>query len=358
MAASVALVLQMLPSALTGLFAGVLIDRANRKAVLAFANVGRALVTVYAAVSTRSGSFGLLQTGLWMALTGMAKAFYMPCVNALLPSVVNRESIQRANALQALTDNTAMIVGPAIAGWGLLALGPWPMLAVTATLFGVGALAMAPISMAGEGGASVRRPGLSLKELGEGVRFYRKNRLAAALLMAIVLVNFAGVPSYTAFEFHVLQTLKADTGVLGLAFSVSSATSLAASYLVALRKRWPRLGRMLALGVLAMGVSFALTGLAKESHAIVWALGVFGAAGPLILIPVGTLFQEVTPSEVRGRVFSLRFVASMLLAPVTAPLVGWSLDTIGSAPVLLGMGAYMGLLAAGGLVLRDIRDAA
>jgi Na+/melibiose symporter-like transporter len=114
---------------------------------------------------------------------------------------------------------------------------------------------------------------------------------------------------------------------------------------------------MMMLGDPAMGGSFALAGASRHLAGVVWAFALFGAAGPLLLIPVGALFQEITPTDIRGRVFASRFVVVTLTAPLTTPLVGWGLDRFGSMPVLLTLGGLMGLLALLGLSSRMLREA-
>lgn len=355
-AVSLGLMLQLLPAAMVGPFAGLMLDRLNRKAVMAVASALKALATAYVALSIQQGAFGLVQCAVWMGVTSIIKAFYDPCSGTLLPSVVSRESLQRANAMQALANNTAMILGPALAGFGLATAGRAFTMTACALSFACGSISLAMVNPKYE--APVRQPGKpGFGEILEGLRFFREVPLAMHLLVAIVLVNFLAVPSYTAFEVHVLGTLGADPGALGYAFSVSAVASLVAAYLVALRKRWPHLGRMMMTGAAAMGASFVLTGISRSVTGVVWAFALFGAAGPLLLIPVGALFQEITPTGIRGRVFASRFVVVTLAAPLTTPLAGWGLDRLGSRPVLLLLGSLMGLIAVLGLSSKVLRDA-
>ncbi len=354
-AVSLGLLLQLLPAAIVGPFAGLVIDRLNRKSVLIVTSAVRALVTVYAAYAVRAGGFSLAQCAVWMGVTSVLKAFYDPCTGTVMPSLVKKESLHRANAMQALANNTAMILGPALAGFGLARGGGWQTMMLCTAGFGLAVVALASMSLPYEAPRPSLRPGFG--EVWDGLAFYRRQPLAMYLLVMMVFINFLAVPSYTAFEVHVLQTLGLDADALGFAFSVSAVVSVAASYLVAMRRRWPHLGRMMAIGMAAMGASFVLVGASGGLSGVVWAFALFGAAGPLILIPISALFQEITPTGIRGRVFAARFVVSTLMAPLTTPVVGWGLDKFGSVPVLWILGGAMGALAMASMLVRHLREA-
>ena len=139
-AASVGLLLQMLPALLLGPVAGVILDRTQRKWVMAVADAARASGILLSAYAITSGTFSLAHVYAWRALNGIVRAFYDPATNALIPAVVERESIQQANAVHTVGKNTAMILGPAVAGFALAALGDASTLLAAGLVFAVAAL--------------------------------------------------------------------------------------------------------------------------------------------------------------------------------------------------------------------------
>jgi hypothetical protein len=72
---------------------------------------------------------------------------------------------------------------------------------------------------------------------------------------------------------------------------------------------------------------------------------------------MSTLYQEITPPDIRGRVFALRFTVSTFLSPVSTPLVGIGLDLLGSTAVLLVLAAALGAVSLGAVSTRTIREA-
>lgn len=356
-AVSVGLLLQMLPALLVGPIAGVILDRTQRKKVMTVADAARCCASLLAAYAIHTGAFGLPHVYGWMAVSGVVRAFYDPATNALMPALVERDSIQRANAVHTVGKNTAMILGPAIAGLALGKAGDTLTLALGGLVFACAALIVWRVRPPYEErvAQSTKRP--SLNEALEGFRFYKSVPLAMNLLVMAVFINFCAMPSGLAFQVHLLKALRAKPELLGLAFSVSAACSLVSSYTMAMKKRWPRLGLTMACGVGVMGISFASMGASRSLPHAYLTFALFGAATPFIQVPMSTLYQEITPPDLRGRVFALRFTISTFFSPISIPLVGLGLDKIGSSAVLLVLSALMGAVALFGLSSKVLREA-
>ena len=104
----------MIPALILGPVAGVVLDRVQRKTVLVVSDISRAVAGLIAACALYGGRFGLIHVYGWMTLSGIVRAFYDPATNALIPTVVSKESIQPANAVHTLGKNTAMILAPGL----------------------------------------------------------------------------------------------------------------------------------------------------------------------------------------------------------------------------------------------------
>lgn len=356
-AASVGLLLQMLPALLLGPVAGVILDRTQRKWVMAVADAARASGILLSAYAITSGTFSLAHVYAWRALNGIVRAFYDPATNALIPAVVERESIQQANAVHTVGKNTAMILGPAVAGFALAALGDASTLLAAGLVFAVAALLVLAIKPPYEDRTALSSTRPSLAEAMEGLRFYRAVPLAMSLLAMAIFINFCANPAGLAFQVHLLKTLRVDPELLGVGFSVSAVASLAASYFMAMRKRWPRLGLTMATGVAIMAMSFALMGMSSSIAEVYVVFALFGAVTPFIQVPMSTLYQEITPAEIRGRVFAVRFTANTLFSPVSTPLAGLALDAMGSRTVLLALAALLGVVSVAGFASKHLREA-
>lgn len=354
--ASVGLFLQMIPALILGPVAGVILDRVQRKSVLIVSDVSRTVAGLIAAYAFHAGNFGLVHVYGWMTLNGIIRAFYDPATNALIPTVVCTESIQSANAVHTLGKNTATILGPAIGGLALARLGGTWTLAIGAFAFSVAAACVGLIQpLYGDRVNPVaRRPGFA--EAVEGLKFYKAVPLAMHLLVMAVMVNLCTMPSGLAFQFHVLNVLGADSDVLGLAFSVAAVASTITSYFIATRGRMRRLGCTMVTGVAAMAISFAAIGMSRQVWHVLVAFALFGGSTPFIQVPMSTIYQEITPPDIRGRVFALRFTVSTFLSPISTPLVGIGLDSLGSTAILIMLAAALGAVSLGAVSTRTIRE--
>ncbi|MGE5580812.1 MAG: MFS transporter [Bacillota bacterium] len=354
-AMSVNVILNMVPMLLIGPVAGLVLDRVNRKRVLVTADVCRGLLTLGLGWLIYAGRFTILHAYGWGVIVSVFRAFYDPGTMAIVPALVPPDRLQRANALQVSGRNVAMIAGPALAGVAVAEFGPWFALVANAVSFGVSALL---ISYARprfeERRIPAGRPKLS--ELKEGFGFFRSLPLASVLLGLTIMVNACSQPSGIAMNVHILKTLGGDPTFLGSLFSVSAAASLISSSIIATRKRWPHLGRMAAIAVAGLGLSYILSGFAPWLWLIPVSMGISGAMGPLMQIPINTLYQDITPPDMRGRVFALRTALSRILSPVSFALAGVLLDTLGSRIVLALLGVILCIAALAAGARRELRD--
>ena len=336
---SVGLLLQMIPALILGPLAGVILDRAQRKGVLVVSDISRTVAGLLAAYA-HTGSFGLIHVYGWMTLSGIVGRFTTLPPTLLSPRWFPRTPSSRPMPYT-LGKNTAMILGPAIGGFALSRLGDVDPRHGSPCFLGCGNLCelIRPL-YEDRAQPATKRP--SFAEAAEGFRFYRAVPLAMNLLVMAVLVNLCTMPSGLAFQFHVLKVLGADSDVLGLAFSIAAVASSITSYLMATRGRWPRLGCTMACGIAAMAVSFGAIGMSRHMWQVFAAFALFGGSTPFIQVPMSTLYQEITPPDIRGRVFALRFTVSTFLSPVSTPLVGIGLDLLGSTAVLLVLAAALG----------------
>lgn len=355
-ALSLGLVVQLVPALMLGPVAGVVLDRLDRRKSMIACDISRGILTLLLALSALTERFVLAYAYLWLLSNAIFRAFYEPATMAVIPALVPSGSIQRANAMQTTGRYTGSVVGPVLAGVIYSALGPSWCLAIDAVTFWVAACCIGLAGLRFEE-RKVVRGRFSFSEMREGFIFFRKVRLAMILLVLTILCNFFMIPAGTALQFHIVRTLGYDPKLLGVTTSATAAASIVASIVLMTKKRWPHLGYMIALGVAGIGASYAMTSGVRNPLAlpVVWSIS--GLMGPVLQVPISTLYQEITPSEVRGRVFSLRTALSTALAPVSALAGGFLIDLYGSRVVLLGLG--VGLVMTGTCVsaFPEIRKA-
>jgi MFS family permease len=341
-------VAELAPAILLTSPAGVFVDRWDRKRVLVLTNLLQA-ATVAALLLVGEGQLWVVY--VVAAAQSSVAAFAGPAEAALLPTLVPRDLLVQANAMNALNNRFGRLAGVPL---GAALLGWWGLesvVVVDAVTFGVAALLVAPI----------RAPRLPRpddeevlgfwREWPAGVDVVRTDRTIAVLFVVFGLMTFGGTMLDPLHVPWVVDVLGQGVGVVALLSMVSSLSGVAGSLVVgALGTRVPArllIGWGSALAGVLLLVKFNVPVLAV---AVVISV-VSGVTAVASSVGVETLAQERTPEHVRGRVFgSLQawiWLASLLgavIGGVVGQVVGL-LPALDLAAVLCGLSGVVALVA-------------
>ena len=351
------------PNLLLGPIAGTFVDRWDQRAVMVISDLLRAALVLLLPLAAAQN--------VWLAfpivfLVTAISIFFRPAKAAVVPRLVRLHDLMAANSATWTGETIADIAGYPLAGLFVsflgseLALAFWADAAsylISAVLiFG---MVIPPVVRTVRPAAQGALRGF-LAELGDGFRFLRsqpalyQNTLVSAIaqmalgaLLALTVVyardalDGSQIPypsNYTAIE----AAIGIGNLVGGLAVGAAG---------VRLRKGW-----LIGAGVLVMGLTLAILGSTTHVYVAVAMATVLGIANLVFVIPTQTLFAELTPMPLMGRVVALRsslVFGSMTLAMAMAGLLAevWSVGLVISAFGLLT--AAMGVLA---LSLPAIRN--
>jgi MFS family permease len=336
---------QFVPSIALVLVAGHVIDRHDRRAVVASCYATQLVVAVSLAAATLGGVVSREWILGLSLLLGAAKAFQLPAQQALTPQLVPAEALPRALAFSSGGMQAAIIAGPALGGF-VYAAGAWIAYTLCATLFLAGVSLL--VSLRLQRAAAPRAP-VTLQALFAGFSFiwHRKAVLGAVSLdLAAVLLGGA-TALLPIFAKDILHTGPWGVGLLRAAPAVGAlAMSLA---LV----RWPierKVGRVMFGAVAAYGVATLAFGLSTVFWLSFAALAATGAADMISVVIRQSLVQLDTPDAMRGRVSAVNSVfigASGQLGEFESGVTAALLGAVGS--VLLG---GLGTLVVVGLWIR------
>jgi MFS family permease len=341
---------ELAPAILLSSFTGVFADRWDRKRVLVVANLLQAGIVA---------SLLLVGEGwLWVvyvaaALQSTAQAFSQPAEAALLPSLVPREQLVQANALNVLNNRLGRLagipLGAALLSWSGLHL----VVVVDVLSFLIAAALVAPIVApvrAVETGTEPEEPRF-WREWLVGLRVVRDDRTIAVLFLVFGLMTFGGTMLDPLYVPWIRDVLDEGIGVVALLDVTSSIAGIGGSLLVgALGSRLPARtligwGSLIAGVLLLVKFNVPVLGLAVALTAIGGMTAVASAVG------VETLAQERTPENLRGRVFG-SLQASIWLMSLLGAMVGGILgEVVGVLPainlasVLVGISGVVVLIA-------------
>ena len=335
-------VLGGLPIFLFSLFTGVVADRVERGKIL--------LVSQYVQMFSASVLTLLVATGLvhiWHILSlsflsGCAQAFGAPAYSALIPTLVEREDMPNAIALNSIQFNVAVMLGPALAGQTLAKLGEKWCFGLNAVSFLAPIISLSIISARFLPGKTSESMFTSLKQ---GIQFARKQGSMEALIVLAFCMTALGMPMRTYLPVFVKDIFHRGPETYGNLLALMGLGSILGSLTIAgagnmRRKGLVALGSLICLGA---GISaFALSKSLPFSSAV---LVLVGASMMAVFATVNSLVQLITTNEMRGRVMSVYNFAFRGGMPMGNLLSGW-LVPVFTAPVVLGVnGVVLVLLA-------------
>ncbi len=347
-AAGLTLAVEYLPALLLGPFAGVMVDRWDRRRVMIAADLFRAAAVTGMMVGT--------PVAIYVAVIAesVGAVVFRPAAQAHVPAVVGTgPALSSANSWNAAADGVVRLVGPVLGGALLAWAGFEVLVALDVASYLLSAVAIA--CTRGSSGSGTERPGLrdGLKALGElrlarvllplsGV-FLMANASLSALLVPFGVQRFGGTTQVAV----VLSAL--GVGFLGGAVLV----------------RWLdriELRVTLAGAQLMTAAGFVVLFSAAELRVAMAAAVVIGTFGSVTLIAPQTALQRVVPNEVLGRIAAV-FLAVEALATLVGAVAGpWLAESVSvrfaamAAAAVTALGALVGVVTVPRVMLAAKRS--
>lgn len=344
-----------LPVLLFTLYAGVVADRLDKRRILLVAQTVALLQAVSMTVLSASHTITYPLILLLVLVLGTANAFEIPTRQSFFVDLVAREDLTNAIALNSSAFSATRIVGPAVAGALIGAVG-------TAAAFGLNALSYLAVIV---GLLLIRLPPFRRPErtastrdnLREGFAFIRENRTIATLVAIVAAISIFGFPFVMLMPVFARDVLHVGAVGLGWLLAASGAGSLAgALVLTVLPARVPRGAVLLASSVAFTGflAAFALSRSYPLSLAL---LACMGFSMILNNATTNALLQSLVPNELRGRVMAVYVFMFLGMAPLGALQAGTLARWIGSPGALvIGAAVLLVTLAAAWLRVPELRQ--
>lgn len=323
------------PTLLVGFFAGVFVDRADKRRMMLWMDSLRAVIVALLILATgviplpglAGGRLPLLWTlGAIYAIVALVNAgeqFFRPSSMALIQQIVPQEQQARAMGFLQVSVSLALIIGPSVAAPLYAAFGPKWALLIDAATFVVSYITIyllrAPrLATQSQAASAAEAPHRGFwREMWAGMRFYFSNRPLVTLLVAVV-VAVAGASALNTLDvFYATQNLRATTAMYGLIGGVFGLGAVLGSIVFGLTAQRIGLARLLWLTLAIFGV--LVIGLTQVTNYEV-ALGFFLVAGALnsgLNVAASPIMLRETPQDMMGRVMSI-FNPAMNLAILAA----------------------------------------
>src|SRR5580700_3875602 len=331
-----------LPIFLFTMIGGVVADRTERRKILL---ISQYIQMASAGILTVLVTMGVVQ--VWQILclsfvSGLAQAFGGPAYSALIPTLVDREDMPNAIALNSIQFNMAVTIGPALAGQALAKLGEqW--------CFGLNALSfLAPIvslSIIKARYLPEKTTESIFGSLKQGIKFVRQQGSMEALIVLAFCMTALSMPMRTYIPVFVKDIFHHGPETYGNLLSLMGIGSIFGSLTVAGMGNIKNKGRIALTALISLGAGITGFSFSRSLPLSYAMLVLVGASMMTVFATVTSLVQLIATNEMRGRVMSVYNCAFRGGMPMGNLLSGWLVPMF-TAPVVLGVNGLLLILVA------------
>ncbi|KAA1422872.1 MFS transporter [Mumia zhuanghuii] len=358
--------LQLLPALLFSPLAGVVADRFPKRRVLMLTQVAMAVPAAVLGVLAITGVAQAWHVYVLAFVFGVATAFDAPARQSFVVEMVGKDDLANAVGLNSASFNSGRMIGPAVAGVMIAALGSgvvatgWVILLNAVSYFAVFMSLLAlrthdlrPATPASRGRGAVRA----------GVRYVRSRPDLILILATVFFVGTFGMNFQMTSALMATEVFGKGAQAYGVLGSIMAIGSLAGALLAARRERPTR---RLVVGAALVFVAVEIAaGLMPTYLAFALVLPLLGLSALTMVTAANAYIQLTVTPQMRGRVAALYLMVFMGGTPLGAPAIGWVGETFGARWTLIlgGIVAAIGIgsatayyLVRGGLQLQlDVR---
>jgi predicted MFS family arabinose efflux permease len=320
-----------IPIFLFSLIGGVVADRVERRRILLGSQYVQMASAALLTILVYTGRVQVWEILFLSFVSGFAQAFGGPAYQALIPTLVEKEDMPNAIALNSIQFNVAVMVGPALAGQALAKLGETSCFGLNAISFLAPIISLSLITARFLPQKTTESMFTSLKE---GLKFVRNQHSMEALIILAFCMTGLSMPMRTYIPVFVKDIFHRGPETYGNLLALMGVGSICGSLGIAGLGNVKKKGAiaLAALALLGLGISgFALSRSLPFSGAM---MILAGASMMAVFANVNSLVQLITTNEMRGRVMSVYNFAFRGGMPLGNLLSGW-LVPIFTAPMVL-----------------------
>jgi MFS family permease len=320
---------------------GFTADHVDRRKLLLATQAGMGALALLLAILTLSGVIQLWEVYVLAFLQGCVTAFDSPARQAFVSELVGEADLSNAVGLNSTSFNAARMVGPAVAGVIIAAVGSGGAFLVNAASFGavLCSLSLLRVGELHRRDRGMRTPGGLL----EGFRYVWTRPDLKAILVMLFLVGTFGINFPIFISTMTVSVFHVGAQQYGLLMSTMAIGTIAGALLAAGRER-PHI-TLLPVGAAIFGCGLTLAALAPNIWLFGGALVIVGVSALTFTNSTSSLMQLSTEPGMRGRVIAIRLAVALGGTPIGAPIVGWVADRFGPR-WSLAVGAASGFAAA------------
>lgn len=338
----------LLPQALIGPFAGVYIDRWDRKKTMIFADSFVAFCTLVMSISFYMGNESLLLIYVMLGLRSVGSAFHMPAMQAAIPLLAPKEELLRIAGINQIIQSVSSIAGPALGALaiGLMSIGNVLLLDIIGAVFAITALLFIHIPNPENLDKSKASFKQVIGDMKIGFNVIIGNKGLSYLFLYSVIAMFCIMPVAVLFPLLTINHFHGDKFEMSVIEIIWGVGMLFGGGLLGIWK--PNIHKIIIINSMhiIIGITFAWSGLLGSEHfvffVILTALG--GMAASLYNASFTTIIQEEIQPNMLGRAFSLYYSSVVIPSVVGLLCTGFIADYVGITQTFIILGLLICLV--------------
>jgi len=342
-------------------FAGVMVDRHNRKLMMMVSDLAAGLATIAILVLQALGVLEVWHLYAAAVFQGLGNAFQWPAFSATISTMLPKEQYGRANGMMSLVQSGPGVIAPMMAGALLPLIGLTGILSldVVTFLFAILVLLFVHVPQPQRSEEGTQSQGDILKEAAFGFRYIFSRPSLLGLQLVFFFGNLCMGIAFTAISPMVLLRTGNDSVGLGAVLSAGALGGVVGGVVMSLWGGFKKRVHGVLAGWIISSVFFSLAGVGDWLPLWVAAMALTSLFGPLIDGSNQAIWQSKVPPDLQGRVFSARLLIAWITNPISPLIAGLTGDYLlepamrvsgGILPSVFGWltppgpGAGMGLL--------------
>ena len=342
MALTIASVIGLLPQAVIGLFAGVWIDRFDRKKIMIIADSVVALSSLCLGVLFFIGIKSIIFVYIVLFIRALGETFHKPALQAAIPQLVPPTELTKAGGFGQMINSTCSMVGPML-GALLMSITTLPYVMLVDVLGAVIAVTILSFVKIPRHIVSQRGKLSFIQDMKQGIIALKSNKALLRLSIPMLISTIIFVPIGTLLPLMVKGYFNGTAWHNGIVQTLFSIGMLIAAMLIGITGGIKRQFLMISISTGLLGICSLIGGILPAHLFWVFCIVVFimGTTGMGFNIPFTAYIQRTIPSEDLGKVISLVTSVMSFAAPVGLFIAGPVSEIIGVSNWMICAGIVM-----------------
>jgi len=329
----------MIPNVLVSPIAGVVVDRYNKKIIMAISETVRAISILLIPILMYTGYIQLWHVYAISVVVSTAESFFEPCSSVVFTLIVSEDELPLLNSISTTTNSIMRMLGYTVAGI-IIALGSKEFLfIIDASTFLISAIAALIMTIPKIETKKLEKVSDIGRDFIEGFKYIFEDGIIPILFLAILVITALTVPVLQFMPIFTEEVLKVSSTWSGYFMTVSSIGNITGGVIYPiLIKANMKLKHLYLYSLSIIGIIMIYICYFPSQYIGLIMFFIVGTFMALIGMWSFTEIQKICKSEYMGRVFSITNIVMLAAVPFASAVCGWLVDTVSLQNVLKGSG--------------------